>query len=239
MERKFILVTFLLLGCLVMGCSNTESATSSGEQINEAESGKAQLDTKNINGFALKEGDYVHIHGAAALKNTGDTPIRIKEVQFNFEAKDGSVIGTETPLSAMPVIIKPGETSMAGATYMDEDANLVEQFDKVTINVDYEKTTEKPSKWKIDNLKGRKTEFEYKYTGRVTNKMDEKTGQIWITIGMFDKEGNILATMDANSDATLNPGGSTGFESFSDFDMPDSILKKVDHTEVGVISVEK
>lgn len=241
MKKLFLPV---LLGAFLFGCGSQDSmATSSGEQNNEKKAtkveteGKAQLDTKNVNGFALKEGEYVHIHGAAALKNTGNTPIKIKEVQFNFEAKDGSVIGTETPLSAMPVIIKPGETSMAGATFLGEDPKMVDQFAKVTLNVDYEKTTEEPSKWKIDNLKGRKDEFEYKYTGKLTNQMDEKTGDIWMTIGMFDKKGNILATMSAHPEVTLNPGASTGFESYSDFDMPDSILKKIDHTEIGVVSV--
>jgi len=68
--------------------------------------------------------------------------------------------------------------------------------------------------------------------------MDEKTGQIWMTFGMFDEKGNILATMYGHPDVTLNPGTSTGFESFSDFDMPDFILNKVDHVEVGIISAK-
>ena len=243
-KRLSILFTLLLLFLVGCGSNNDSSSTSSDEQnkaikVEASDNEKVELDTQNINGFAVGDDlGFVYIHGAVALKNTGETALRINEVQFNFEAKDGSIIGTETPLSAMPVIIKPGETSIAGATFTDEDTKLIDQFDKVTVNVDYVKTTDEPSKWKIDNLKGRKTDLGYKYTGKLTNQMDEKTGQIWMTFGMFDEKGNILATMYGHPDVTLNPGASTGFESFSDFDMPDFILNKVDHVEVGIISAK-
>ncbi|MBD1373884.1 hypothetical protein IC620_16185 [Hazenella sp. IB182357] len=251
MKSMFKVATILLFSALmIVGCSPNNEATSTDEQPKSNVSAdmpdkkeKGSIDISNLNGFVEtdKSIETHYLFGGAAIKNTGETTIEIKSTQFNFEGKDGSILGTLSPaIPAMPAILKPGEIAYTGGSNPIQGLQTIdpENFDKATINIDFDSVNDdKPrSEWKFDHLQARKTQYgEIQVTGKITNKTKEKSNDIWIYTALIDKNGKVLIVLGTNVDVSLNPDATIGFTA-QEYGVSPKILDKVDKIEAVAVT---
>ncbi|HET7579354.1 MAG TPA: FxLYD domain-containing protein [Bacillales bacterium] len=150
---------------------------------------------------------------SAIVKNTGDTVARIGSVQVNFKGKDGSVLGTSQMVNVVPDTIPAGGTAYITTSKILKTVTDPKKFDKATVNIDFDKTTQKPNLMKTSKVKFKTEEYgTYIVTGTVKNPTDQKADQIRIAAALFDKKGNLVGVLNGGIDVKLNPGGTAGFE---------------------------
>ncbi|MDX1771993.1 MAG: FxLYD domain-containing protein, partial [Planococcaceae bacterium] len=141
----------------------------------------------------------------------------IGDIQVNFEGADGSVLGTDTMLSATPGIIQPGETAyITTSTTLDGYAET--DFAKASLNLDFDTVSEEAQLLKADATKlvdlsaDEYAYSPYKVTGTIINDSEEKSDDIRIASGLYDAEGKLLGVLEGSLQVSLNPEGKAGFE---------------------------
>jgi hypothetical protein len=181
----------------------------------------------------------VWVHSAAVLKNTGDVPIDIGSIQFNFEDKDGGILGTEKMVIAYPDIIQPGETAFIGETSILDGVTDPNEFKETTINFSFDKTSDEKVMLEVSGTKGKQVKdfgfSSYKVTGSVKNQTTEIKKSISVAAGLFDAEGNILGVMKGGIDVGINPGSQAGFD-LGYPDIPENVINKIATIEVKAYS---
>lgn len=239
MKKKFLIGSSLALSLFLMGCSNGTAGSSNDtnsqaeEKKPEEKKEKAVAEMTHSTSAAWKaysESEYTDIHAAAIYENKGDVPVKIGETQLNHKAKDGSILGTESMVYAVPRVIKPGETAIIANTSAIEGINS-EDFKETTYNFSFDKTDEDPNLLEVSGVKGIATEDSYRVTGVVKNITKEQQDDIRLAAVLFDKDGNLLAGLTNSVDVGVASGSEAGFE-LSYPEVPPSIINKVEKIEV-------
>jgi hypothetical protein len=225
--RKLLLgLTFFSVGFLA-ACGAEESTTSTKVEVNETEANTEQ--TEEVKAEAMIEVaqetygvwtdsiDSVWVHYSAEIVNNGEEAASLGDIQVNFEGTDGSVLGTDTMLSATPGIIQPGETAyITTSTTLDGYAET--DFAKASLNIDFDSVSEEAQLLKADAVKVVDLSAdEYAYspymvTGTIINDSGEKADDIRIAAGLYDADGKLLGVLDGSLDVSLNADGKAGFE---------------------------
>lgn len=181
----------------------------------------------------------VYVHSAVVLKNTGEAPVKVSSLQFNFEDQDGGVLGTEKMLLAYPDILMPGETAFVGETSLLEGAKSPKEFKETSINFSFDKTKKNYKMLEVSGVKGKAFDGfmgNYKVTGFVKNQTTEIQKNISLAAGLFDVEGNILGVVTSIVSVGINPGSQAGFEIRSP-EIPESVIGKIATIEVKAFSL--
>ena len=228
---------FIVLSLLIMtSCQNEQLHMDQKPDINPKD---VKLETSSANGFIIEQDNDSVFHAAVAFKNTGKVPVRIKNVQLNVESGEGTKLGTVTPLTSTPVILKPGEVSIAGGTAPANQTLSSDEFGKVEVKVDYEPTTQQRSEWEISDIHGEETPYGYMVTGKAKNTTKEKVDEVYVTVGLFNDNDYILAALTSYVEGPINPGETVDFQTVDYFHVPKYILDKVDHIEAKAIGFKE
>ncbi|MET1014569.1 MAG: hypothetical protein ABWX61_08685 [Paenisporosarcina sp.] len=247
MKKLLLGLTFLSVGFLV-ACGSEESTTSTKVEGQETKSNTEQTEevkaeanievAQETYGAWTDSIDSVWVHYSAEIVNKGEESASIGDIQVNFEGTDGSVLGTDTMLSATPGIIQPGETAyITTSTTLDGYAET--DFAKASLNVDFDSVSEKAQVLKADAVKiVDLSADEYAYspymvTGTIINDSGEKADDIRIASGLYDAEGKLLGVLDGSLDVSLNTDGKAGFE-LSYPELPKGIAGKATEVKVKV-----
>lgn len=226
MRKLLFGLTFLSVGFLA-ACGAEESTTSTKVDDNETQTNTEQTEEvkaeASIEVFQETYGvwtdsiDSVWVHYSAEVKNNGEEAASIGDIQVNFEGADGSVLGTDTMLSATPGIIQPGETAyITTSTTLDGYAET--DFAKASLNLDFDSVSEEAQLLKADATKlvdlsaDEYAYSPYKVTGTIINDSEEKSDDIRIASGLYDAEGKLLGVLEGSLQVSLNPEGKAGFE---------------------------
>ncbi len=160
--------------------------------------------------------DSVWAHYSAVIKNTGNAPAALGDLQINFNGKDGSILGTAQMITATPDVIMPGETAYVSESTIMEGASSPDEFQSADINLDFSKTSEEPMMLETSNVKLKEGNAEYGtpyiVTGTVSNPTNQKADDIRISAALYDESGKFLGVLDGGIEVSLNPDGKAGFQ---------------------------
>ncbi|TGB03493.1 FxLYD domain-containing protein [Halobacillus salinus] len=195
----------------------TEENTEQTEQQEQQEKAEAAIEIKTEKFGAWKDSiDNVYGSYSAVITNTGDKPAMIGDIQINFEAEDGSILGTMPMVLAVPDIVMPGETAYIGENTGLESVKDAGEVAGVSTNIDFSSTDEEPIMLKTENVKLNEGKDEYSnaysVTGTVINPNEEMADDIRLAAGLYDADGNFLATLTGSIMVSLNKDGKAGFE---------------------------
>ena len=249
MNQLFKLLGVTVLGAsLLSACGAEESTMSSGEEDSsdqpnqteeepeQEEKAEASLEIQSEK-FGTWEDSIGSIYASysAVITNTGDQPASVGDIQVNFEAEDGSIVGTMPMVLAVPDIIPPGETAFIGESTILDTISSPDEVAGASTNIDFSSTEEEATLLTTENVKLIEGADEYanayKVTGTVLNENDEKADDIRLAAGLYDAEGNFLGTLNGSIQVSLNPDGKAGFE-LNYPDLPEEVKGKA--TEVKV-----
>ena len=233
---------------LLVACGSEESTTSTKVEGNEANTNTKQSEevkeeanievAQETYGVWTDSIDSVWVHYSAEIVNNGKKAASIGDIQVNFEGADGSVLGTDTMLSATPGIIQPGETAyITTSTTLDGYAET--DFAKASLNVDFDSVSEKAqlltaNAVKLVDLSADEFAYSpYKVTGTIMNDSGEKADDIRIASGLYDAEGKLQGVLEGSLDISINPDGKAGFE-LNYPELPKEIAGKVTEVKVKV-----
>ncbi|MDX1701522.1 MAG: hypothetical protein R3250_12935, partial [Melioribacteraceae bacterium] len=197
--RKLLINLMFLSVALLVACGSEESTTSTKVEGNEANTNTKQSEevkeeanievAQETYGVWTDSIDSVWVHYSAEIVNNGKKAASIGDIQVNFEGADGSVLGTDTMLSATPGIIQPGETAyITTSTTLDGYAET--DFAKASLNVDFDSVSEKAqlltaNAVKLVDLSADEFAYSpYKVTGTIMNDSGEKADDIRIASGL-------------------------------------------------------
>jgi hypothetical protein len=246
--KKTLLVSATLLSAFYLGACGSTSTAGSSEKTEAAEKKESKeaeakeeknvlvevIDSTYYAWKSYEDSEYTNIHAAAIFKNTGDTPVKLGETQMNHKAQDGSVLGTESMIYAVPDIVLPGETAIIGETSLLEGISP-EEFKETTYNFEFDEATEeeanKQNIVEITGVKGTPLEDGYKVTGLVKNTTDEQQDDIRIAAALYDADGNLISVLKGSVDVAVAAGSETGFE-LSYPDVSSEVTNKVDKVDV-------
>lgn len=193
----------------------TQEKTDQKEQPEEKAEAAIEIQTENFG--AWKDSiDNVYASYSAVITNTGDKPASVGDIQVNFEAQDGSIVGTMPMVMAAPDIVMPGETAYIGENTIIESVSDASEVAGASANIDFNSTNEEPIMLKTENVKLNEGKDEYSnaysVTGTVINPNDEMADDIRLAAALYDADGNFLATLTGSIMVSLNKDGKAGFE---------------------------
>ena len=225
-KKLFFIVCIVCSLLVIAGCQS--------DQIPDVDPKDVRLNTLSTNGFIIRQGNDSVFNASVVLKNTGKVPVLIKNIKLDIKSGNGAHLGS-VPTIPTPVILQPGETSIAGGTASSKQILSDSDFGKVSVKVDYEPTSRERSEWKISHVQGRQTPYGYIVTGKVTNMMKQKSESVLITVGLFNENNYILAALTTLVSGPINPGATVNFQTTDYIHIPQHILDKVHHIEAKAI----
>ncbi|MGE7601862.1 hypothetical protein ACQKL5_05065 [Peribacillus sp. NPDC097675] len=222
--KKIWSMSILMVVLLLTACSgeeqtvSTENGSATNTKAEQKDKKEAKVEIIQETFGAWKDSiDSVWVNYSAEVKNTGNAPASLRDIQINFEGEDGSVLGTASMITATPEVIMPGETAYIGESTILESVKDPKLLNKAYSNIDFDTTDEEPVYLKTENVKvnalrGDFSDNPYSVTGNAINDGDEKADDIRLASGLYDEEGNLLGVLNGSLDIGLNAGGKTGFE---------------------------
>jgi len=190
--------------------------------------GKTTAEVTQISAFLWKDSiDTIWVHGAIEITNTGDTPLKIGNVQISIYDNQNNVLGTIPMVLPIPEILNPGETSYAGDSTILEKIKDSNTKIYAKANIDYDVTDKKSPNLELSKIEGVKDDFfGYKAVGEVKNTTDKPADDIRIIIALLDNNSKLVGLIRAYPQVTLNPGDNMAFETGGTV-LPPDINKKV------------
>lgn len=163
---------------------------------------------------------------AIPVKNTGTKNLYLKIGTMDIEDENGELVKTLNMVSAMPQVIKPGETSY----YFEEtlyDGEKTENL-KVVPHVEIESATVDLIRYDLSELGIKDDEYGgVSLTGRVENNTEETGTMVYVVVNFYDKDGNFIYQDFTILDNDLNAGEKIGFETTSEsYDFSSSDVDK-------------
>ena len=157
----------------------------------------------------------IEYYGIVGIKNTGNTPIYMKNCVFDLEDKNGHLLQSDDMISDAPSWIAPGETGYfynSLNTLLDDSVSL-ENGLKLVAQITLKKANDTPIEYSVSDTSLQKVgSFEnFKITGRITNHTEKDQQYLYINIILFDNAGNTIG-ISGTSITNLYAGATVSFD---------------------------
>lgn len=243
MMKKFSLFVVALLLCFILSAcgSSQESATDTtndstdttdtnnqGENYEDPEKELKKVKVTEEKSYSFIE-PILEENAAssyAVIENNSEYNVDLSEITVTFKKKDGTVayVAESNEVYVAPYILKPKQKAyMSVGVNLDIDPKDFGGADiklSPAVSVDDVKTlsTEKETLDPIDN--------EVYVKGIAKNNTKDNIDVFFIGAGLYDEQGNFLASTFLHADTPLSPGDKVGFESYTP-DLPTEVIQKV------------
>lgn len=157
----------------------------------------------------------VEYYGIVGIKNTGNTPIYMKNCIFDLEDKNGHLLQSNDMVSNAPSWIAPGDTGYfynSLGTHLNNGISL-ENGLKLVAQITLKKATSKPVEYSVSDVSLQKIDSseKFKITGRVTNHTEKDQSYLYLNIILFDDVGNAIG-ISGTSVTDLYAGATVSFD---------------------------
>ncbi|SDI25191.1 hypothetical protein SAMN05192534_12818 [Alteribacillus persepolensis] len=225
---KTLGVSVLSVGVLT-ACGGEENTMSSNDNEEEAEEQtqaeeeqeqqQEEAQSPNIEvaeeafGARTDSIDNTYATYSAVIKNTGDAPANIGDIQINFEGEEGTIVGTAPMVMAVPDVVMPGEEAYISDYTGIEGVESHEAVADASVNIDFDAADEEPMMLETEGVQVKTDDmFPYIVTGTVINPNEETADDIRLAAALYDDAGELIGVLSGSIQVSLNPDGKAGFE---------------------------
>lgn len=239
MKKLVTLVLVLVLVLSLSACGSSETGASLDSTASIVEE-QPETDTTDSTNEPVASTNYeitdirartwtnsigsVWVQTIVEITNTGSTNLYLSSGSYDLEDASGSLVASQTMVSAYPDVLAPGEKG-----YMYEETTLDKAVDgELTVlpREDVEEAT-------VDLIRFPVTEAEIsddtyggiKMMGRVENTSAEEQSLVYIVAFLYDSNGSCIGQVFTILTEELAAGDKIGFE-MSGFSLPDDITSE-------------
>lgn len=146
------------------------------------------------------------------MENTSNIPIKISNISFDIENKDGNfVTKIKGYFNSNPEIILPGETSYICEDSINEDV-LQEDCFKIIPNYTIERTEQQVIRYDVEDVKLiTHSGLYWGVQGRVINHLNTTAERIRVNIALYDSNDKLLGVVEPYFYDPINPNSKLGF----------------------------
>lgn len=151
------------------------------------------------------------------IENTSKFNLFLDSPSYDFEDSEGKLLGTSNIFSfgsEDPDIIAPGEKGYYYANGAPVDGTLTADMDYVFVpHLDIRKSKNDIVRYEVSDLSLTEGEFGTgTITGRITNNTDEDDRMVWVSIMLYNADGNPIGIFGTNVH-DVNAGATVSFSS--------------------------
>lgn len=228
--KKLLIIFVLLLSLCLTACGQEPAAPTGGEQTpvsNETNEQEAKKDPYEITYQNIKlyssSLDTVWSQAIVEITNTGDKPLYLSSGAYDIEGTDGSLLASQTLVSAFPQYIEPGEKGY----YYEETThdNIAANQEVVLVpRPQVEDAQNEVIRFPVSdlNMVAGAYDMGVKITGRVENTSTEEQTMVYVVATLYDADGMPIGLMFQIVMEDIAAGDKIGFE-INSFSLPDDV----------------
>lgn len=151
-------------------------------------------------------------HAAVEITNTSNRSINITDLQLAILDSEGNVLGLIDMIRAIPDLVPPGETALAGGTVPLSGAQSVSDVSSLEVYASVEPSSYVYKLPSVEKLKPLLNTSWPTISGYIVNNTDVTINNVSIIVGIYDQENKLLGISKGKTNMILQPGKKLPFQ---------------------------